>query len=511
MAPAIDLNAPFIDHTEALERAEQGVSALECTRRDRWYPLYHIASAGGWINDPNGLSYFQGRWHVFFQLHPFGTQWGPMHWGHVSSADLVTWRREPVALAPSIEAENAGVFSGSAVVDANDTLNLLYTGHRWHNGRDDSAGNREVQCLATSRDGVRFEKHGVVIDNPEDLIDFRDPKVWRQDGRWYLVLGQRSRENRGEIVLFTSNDLVNWRREGILYRHPDPNVYMLECPDFFPLTAPDGKTRWVLCFSAMGAKAQGYMNRNRNNAGYVVGTWEPGRTFEPEGAFHLWDWGQNFYAPQSMAAPDGRRLMIGWMSPAGAAPMQDDGWCGQLTLPREVSLAADGALITTPARELEALREDTVEVGPVTLGANEDLTVIEDAEATEIELTIDLAASTAERAGLKVHATEDGGYVYVAYDDQTGRVVLDRGAVRLGERGYRAAPREGHDSNLDTLKLRIYIDRGSIEVYVDGGRAAMSAYSFPTPGPRAVNLCAEGGSLAVSSLRRHRLRSIGLA
>lgn len=511
MAPAIDLNAPFIDHAEALERAEQGVSALERTRRDRWYPLYHIASAGGWINDPNGLSYFQGRWHVFFQLHPFGTQWGPMHWGHVSSADLVTWRREPVALAPSIEAESAGVFSGSAVADANGTLNLLYTGHRWHNGRDDSAGNREVQCLATSRDGVRFEKHGVVIDNPEDLIDFRDPKVWRQDGRWYLVLGQRSRENRGEIVLFSSNDLMSWRREDILYRHPDPDVYMLECPDFFPLTAPDGKTRWALCFSAMGAKAQGYLNRNCNNAGYVVGTWEPGRTFEPTGEFHLWDWGQNFYAPQSMAAPDGRRLMIGWMSPAGASPMQDDGWCGQLTLPREVSLAADGALITAPARELEALREGTVDVGPVTLCANEDLTVIENATVAEIELTIDLTASTAERAGIKVHATEDGGYVYVAYDDQTGRVVLDRGAVRLGGRGYRAAPREGHGPDLDTLKLRIYIDRGSIEVYVDDGRAAMSAYSFPTPGPRAVKLCAEGGALAVSSLRWHRLRSIGLA
>lgn len=511
MAYAIDLNTPFIDHVEALEHAEEGVQVLARTRRDRWYPLFHIASAGGWINDPNGLSYFQGRWHVFFQLHPFGTQWGPMHWGHVSSADLVTWWREPVALAPSIEAESAGVFSGSAVVDASNTLNLLYTGHRWHNGRDDSAGNREVQCLATSRDGVRFEKHGVVIDNPEDLIDFRDPKVWQQDGRWHLVLGQRSRENRGEIVLFSSNDLTSWRREGILYRHPDPNVYMLECPDFFPLTAPDGKTRWALCFSAMGARALGYMNRNRNNAGYVVGTWEPGRPFEPKGEFRLWDWGQNFYAPQSMAAPDGRRLMIGWMSPAGAAPMQDDGWCGQLTLPREVSLAADGALITAPARELTALRKGTVDVGPVTLGANEDLTVIEDAEAAEIELSIDLAASTAERAGLKVHATEDRGYVYVAYDDQTGRIVLDRGAAHLGERGYRAAPREGCDPKRDTLELRIYIDRGSIEVYVDGGRAAMSAYSFPTPGPRSAKLCAEGGTLEVSSLRWHRLHSIGLA
>ena len=137
---------------EQLERAEQGVAALLAERNERWYPTFHIAAKAGWINDPNGLSYFNGRYQVYFQHHPFGTQWGPMHWGHVSSEDLVTWRREPIAMAPSIEADRDGVFSGSAVVGDDGKLYAYYTGHRWRNGINEDEGNLQVQCLATSRD-----------------------------------------------------------------------------------------------------------------------------------------------------------------------------------------------------------------------------------------------------------------------------------------------------------------------------------------------------------------------
>lgn len=507
----IDPNASFIPHNTALEHAEQAIRSLAENRKDRWYPRFHIASNGGWINDPNGLSFYQGRWHVFYQLHPFGTTWGPMHWGHVSSSDLVTWTREPVAMAPSLEAEAAGVFSGSATEGDDGRLWVFYTAHRWMNGIDDAEGNLEVQAFATSEDGVHLTKGGIVVDNPERLRDFRDPKVWKQDGTWYMVFGQRSADNRGEIVLYASSDMRSWSFEQVLYRHPDPHVYMLECPDFFPLTAPDGTVRWVLCYSAMGARPEGYMNRSRENAGYVIGTWEPGGSFQPTGEYHLWDWGPNFYAPQSMHAPDGRRLMIGWMRPEGPSPVQQDGWCGQLTIPREVSLAEDGSIITAPARELCALREDEVDLGAMTLEANEERTVLEDADAVEIELTIDLVASTASRAGIKLHATEDGGYVYVAYDDQTGRVVVDRQAVTQGERGYRAAPLSESELASGILGLRIFIDRGSIEVFVNGGRQVITMTSVPTEGPRAIRLSTECGTLSVRELRIHRLRSIGLA
>ncbi|MBW3083728.1 glycoside hydrolase family 32 protein [Bifidobacterium phasiani] len=510
MGDFTELNRPFAPHDDQLAKAERAVADLAAGRADRWYPRFHIASNGGWINDPNGLSHHRGRWNVFYQLHPYSAQWGPMHWGHVSSADLTTWRREPIALAPSIEAELAGVFSGSAVTGDDGRLWLYYTGHRWRNGVDVADGNLEVQCAAVSDDGVRFEKLGVVIDNPERLKDFRDPKVWKQDGRWYMVFGLRTGDERGEIVLYTSEDMRRWSFDRVLFRHPDPDVFMLECPDFYEIPAPDGTTRWVLCFSAMGTKPDGFMNRNANNAGYMIGTWEPGGAFEPQTEFRLWDWGPNYYAPQSMLGPDGRRIVLGWMNPADGSPTQRDGWCGQMTLPREVTLREDGDLHTTPVAEIDRLRLDDVDHGSMTLGRDEEREVLEDAEAVEIDLTIDLEATTAERCGLKLHCTDDGGYVYVGYDDQTRRVVLDRQAAGVGERGYRAAPLSDGELASGRIELRVYVDRGSVEVYVNDGRQAMSAYSLPAAGRRAVRLLAESGTMAVASLVTHRMGSIGL-
>jgi len=140
--PALDpVLTPISDHAEQLSLAEAGVSALETTRNDRWYPKFHIASNGGWINDPNGLCFYKGRWHVFYQLHPHGTQWGPMHWGHVSSDNMVDWHREPIAFAPSLEQERHGVFSGSAVIGDDGKPWIFYTGHRWANGKDNTGGD----------------------------------------------------------------------------------------------------------------------------------------------------------------------------------------------------------------------------------------------------------------------------------------------------------------------------------------------------------------------------------
>ena len=134
----------------------------------------------------------------------------------------------------------------------------------------------------------------------------------------------------------------------------------------------------------------------------------------------------------------------------------------------------------------------------------------DDAEAVEIEMTIDLAASTAERAGLKIHATEDGAYTYVAYDDQIGRVVVDRQAMANGDRGYRAAPLTDAELASGKLDLRVFVDRGSVEVYVNGGHQVLSSYSYASEGPRAIKLVAESGSLKVDSLKLHHMKSIGL-
>lgn len=488
------------DMTAQLEKAQAGIDELFQHRNDRWYPLCHIASKAGWINDPNGLIFFKGRYQAYYQLYPYGTKWGLMHWGHVSSEDLVTWRREPLAMAPSLEAEKDGVFSGSAVVADDGRMVIYYTGHRWRNGVNEDQGNFQEQCMAVSDDGIHFEKKGVVVPCPDDrILHFRDPKVWKQGNRWYMVFGVSNVEKRGEIWMYTSQDMEHWSFDRAIYRHPDPDVFMLECPDMFPV-----EDKWVICYSAMGTKPHGFNQRNHNNAGYVIGTWQPGGDFHQESDFHLWDLGQNYYAPQTMEAPDGRRLVFGWMSPfTEPIPMQDDGWCGQFTLPREVTLAGDH-LRTRPVAEFSRLRKETRDLGPIDLNVNETRTLVEDARTADIEMTIDLDRNQAERVGLEVHATEDGGHTMVCYDDQLGRIVLDRHSNTYGDRGYRTAPLDGHT---DQVKLRIILDQGSVEVYVNDGLEAMSSYSFPSDGPRAIRLFSESGegqahisSLTVSAL-----------
>ena len=503
------------DHTKELAEAEAGVAELAATRNNRWYPKYHIASNGGWINDPNGLCHYNGRWHVFYQLHPYGTQWGPMHWGHVSSTNMTNWKREPIMFAPSLEQEKNGVFSGSAVIGDDGKLRFYYTGHRWANGVDGTGGEWQVQMYATpDNDGLTSAtKHGMIMDCPRDQVDshFRDPKVWKTGDTWYMTFGVCSSDRRGQMWLYTSDDMVEWTFHRVLFEHPDPDVWMLECPDFFPLTDADGNEKWVIGFSAMGAKKNGFMNRNVNNAGYMIGTWEPGGEFKPETEFRLWDCGHNFYAPQSFTAEDGRQIMYGWLSPfVQPIPMENDGWCGNLTLPREITLGADGDVHTAPVAEMTGLRTATRDFGALRIPSGNEFIVADDAEAVEIEITLDLAASTAERGGLRVHATQDGAYTAIAYDDQIGRVVVDRQANALGDKGYRAAPLSDAELASSELKLRVFVDRGCVEVYVNDGKQAMSSYSYPTEGPRAIKLAAESGDLQVSSLKMHQLRSIGL-
>ena len=259
----LDLNAEIASHDSELKRADASVDAMASSLCDHWYPMYHIAARAGWINDPNGLAFHNGRYHVFFQHHPYGTQWGPMHWGHVSSDDLAHWDREPIALAPSIEADREGVWSGSCVTGPDGRLYAFYTGHRWFTTSAERGAHRERQCLAVSSDGIHFEKLGVVVDNREGLRNFRDPKVLYREGIWYMVTGQESADHRGQVALFRSHDLVEWESAGILYECPDVNVYMLECPDLFELGGA-----WVLVFSKMFVRDGGPIHENQT--GYVV-------------------------------------------------------------------------------------------------------------------------------------------------------------------------------------------------------------------------------------------------
>ena len=174
-------------------------------------PYFHITGEKGWINDPNGLIKFKGLYHVFFQYYPHDVNWGPMHWGHRVSEDLINWNELPNALYPKTVSSEDGCFSGTSIIH-NDVLYLVYTGF-FENGGGDNI--RQVQCLASSKDGLTFEKHGIIIDetilpNEYNPCDFRDPKVWKEKNTFYMIVAARKKEGRGHILMFKSDDLFKW-------------------------------------------------------------------------------------------------------------------------------------------------------------------------------------------------------------------------------------------------------------------------------------------------------------
>ncbi|MFJ2977062.1 glycoside hydrolase family 32 protein [Kluyvera sp. NPDC087067] len=469
--------------TFSIAQAEQELQARRAALNPRWYPHYHLAAQAGWMNDPNGLVWFDGWYHAFYQHHPYSTQWGPMHWGHARSRDLVHWEHLPVALAPEGPEDKDGCFSGSAVVDG-DTLALLYTGHKFHGDSSSDDNLYQVQCLATSRDGIHFERQGQVIDTPAGLHHFRDPKVWREGDYWYVVIGARVGDT-GQVRLYRSRDLREWQDEGLLAEAKEGAGYMWECPDFFRLNG-----KWILMFSPQGMAAQGYHNRNLFQSGYLIGDWQPGQPFVPEGEFVEMDHGHDFYAPQSFLTPDGRRIVMGWMDMwESPMPEQQDGWAGMLTLPREIRLGDDNRLRMTPAKEMAALRGSYYPLLAQQL-KNQSSPIVEDAQVIELDLVWDIHSATAECYGIAL-----GAGLRVFVDAQAQRLVLERRYPEFALEGSRSvALPEGN-----RLSLRIFIDRSSVEVFVNEGEACLSSRIYPQEAQRQLCVFASHGSATLSS------------
>ncbi|MGJ9530262.1 glycoside hydrolase family 32 protein [Actinotignum sp. GS-2025a] len=509
------------DHDAALARARTANAQLAAAVNPRWYPRFHIAAPAGWINDPNGLVDTGEELHVFFQHHPYSTEWGPMHWGHVVSRDGATWERRPLALAPSLEADRDGVFSGSALQAPCGHLEVFYTGNR--NVAEPPAGEPPVtgelptgdtdstaaappascgqsQCRAISRDGVTFEKKGVVVPTPEGVRDFRDPKVWRHGDTYRMVVGVQSRDRRGEVWMYTSPDLARWTFDRVLYRHPDPRVFMLECPDFFPL----GDT-WVLIFSPMGIRPEGFAHCNVNSAGYLLGSWRLGESFEPGAPYRTLNWGHSFYAPQTCLI-NGQRTLVGWMGSFGRAPASAaDGWSGQLTVPMSVHLES-GELCLRPASTLARLRGRCLWNDDAALSASAPTLLARDITAADISVT--LLAGECERLRLRIGS--DTSSVSIIVDRNSGTIGVDRGAA-VGNLGYRAAPwapayrlwgeRAGEIADsapLAELSFRVLVDAGSVEVIAGNGERVLSSLAF-VEGKRDVTLLAEEGDITVAA------------
>jgi beta-fructofuranosidase len=479
-------------HCNRLEQANQVVGAAAAAVSEDSHRLaYHIMGPAGWINDPNGLIQYKGEYHVFYQYHPYSSEWGPMHWGHVKSRDLVHWEHLPVALAPGDEYDSDGCFSGSAV-EAAGVLTLIYTGNI------DGENKRQVQNVAMSTDGIIFRKqegNPVVSTWPaEGSRDFRDPKVWGYGDHWYMVVGT-AKEEVGKVLLYSSIDLVNWDYIGVAAESNGTQGWMWECPDLFPL-----ENRHVLITSPMGM--EGHKNI------YIVGdmNYKTGK-FNQQFCEEL-DFGPDFYAAQTFLDDQGRRILIAWMDMWGAKmPSKVKGWAGSMTLPRVLTFFPDGSLCMQPVPELASLRGEQLhqEHLRITDEGENDLGGFQ-GDCLEIVAEFRLEAGCAEEFGFRLRCAEDRSEeTLVLYNRNSGELLVDRSKSGSGDGGLRGSIIKGMG---DTLKLHIYLDRSSVEVFANDGRLAISSRIYPKPESLRLGLFARYGSIELVSLNIWRLEDI---
>ena len=299
-------------------------------------PLHHITPTKGWINDPNGVIKFKNKYHVFYQYHPYGLVWGPMHWGHVVSDDLLHWEHLPIALTPGDEFDKDGCFSGSSIV-YNDKLYVVYTGFI------DNEDNKKIiqqQCLAYSEDGVTFKKVGLIIgkDNlPEEFApnDFRDPMVYQEDDHFILLVCGKRKNGKGNILKYKSKDLIHWEYVSFILEEDSKGI-MFECVDYI-------KDLNLLLYSEQCRNPEGCNFHNIHSSLYQVGKFENDKFIKNNG--DMIDYGFDFYAPQVIL---GENILVAWMNMWDRNnPSEKYDFAGSITIPRYLEVK-NNELYQTP-------------------------------------------------------------------------------------------------------------------------------------------------------------------
>ena len=439
-------------------------------------PAFHLSPRVGWMNDPNGFSYCKGAYHLFYQYYPYDSVWGPMHWGHAVSRDLLHWEYLPAALAPDTAYDKDGCFSGSALELPDGRQLLMYTGVVKEPRTDGGFQDIQTQCIVIG-DGRDYEKYqqNPVLDGgdlPEggSRNDFRDPKLWmEEDGTYRCVVGNCTGDKDGRILLYKSEDGIHWDFLSILAKNKGRFGRMWECPDFFKL---DGK--YVLLTSPQDMMPRGFEYHNGNGTICLMGDYDEKTNTFIEEHNQAVDYGIDFYAPQTIAAPDGRRIMIGWMQNWDTCNLRDTErfWFGQMTLPRELSIE-NGRLVQKPVRELESLRGEEVRYENVVFT---DTIRLDGIRGRKMDMEIMLRPADPENIFHKfaVRFAQDETYhTSVSFRPLESVVKVDRkfsGSRRaiIHQRRSRVSGRDGK------LKLRVILDRFSAEVFVNDGEQVLT-------------------------------------
>ncbi len=483
--------------SQTLREARKYEEASEKMIAKEERPDFHLCARTGWMNDPNGFSYHNGKYHMFYQYHPYDSHWGPMHWGHAVSEDLLHWEYLPAALAPDEPYDMDGCFSGSAVTLPDGRHLLMYTGvlqeRLWNGGKRDV----QTQCLAVG-DGVDYEKFGKnpVLDTkdlPEGVSrsDFRDPKMWRKkDGSYCCVVGNRPADGSGQILLYTSPDGFSWEFKRVFAANNNRFGKMWECPDFFEL---DGKG--VLLVSPQDMLPQGFEYHNGNGTMCLTGTYDERTDTFTEEHDQTIDYGIDFYAPQTVLAPDGRRIMIGWMQNWDTCDFRSQNiqWFGQMSLPRELSIQ-NGRLYQKPIREFDAMRcnrvehKDTIVSGTVSLSGVKGRRVDMELSLRPVE-GMELYQKFAVR-----FAQNESFQTSLSFRPREGVLKVDRkfSSSRRAIIHQRRCLVNDPASRNGELRLRIILDRFSVEAFVNDGEQVMTATFYTDQAAEGISFFADG-------------------
>lgn len=454
-------------------------------------PKFHFSSRIGWMNDPNGFSHFGGECHLFYQYHPYSKQWGPMHWGHAKTKDYITWEYLPCALAPDEEYDAGGCFSGSAI-EWQDKHILAYT------GVTKEEPSRQIQCIAVG-DGLEYQKikENPVIDSgqlPEgaSTIDFRDPKIYVEDNIFKMVVANRDVDGDGQILQYQSTDLKNWEFVSVLDKSNQQIGRMWECPDYFSLQGKD-----ILIFSPQEMVADGEFH-NGNCVAASIGRYEMNKKCLEREHVHSVDYGLDFYAPQTMQSPDGRRILIGWMQ-SWENPIYptESNWVGMMTIPRELTLK-DQRLYQSPVREIENYYTKSIDVERCCI---ESETGFPGVEGECFDMEVELSGNAYQEFEIKM-GQSGGRYISFSYDRKKKQIGIDRlysGLKKdlICQRSLKV--RDYHDK----LKVRLIRDLYSLEVFVGDGEYVMSMCFFLPEGAGEIRFASDG--LAEAKILFHSL------
>jgi len=444
---------------------------------------FHIQPKTGLLNDPNGFSYFNGEYHLFYQWFPLGPVHGVKYWYHISSKDLVIWKDCGIALQPDKYFDSHGVFSGTGLVKDNK-LHLFYTG----NTRDENWIRHPYQCLAImNKNGEIKKMDKAVIDSPPKgyTDNFRDPKVFKNKDKYYCLIGAETKDNQGTVVYYESDDLLSWNLKGEITTKFKGNSsgFMWECPDYFEF-----EDKGILMFSPQGIEPDGDKYLNIFQSGYLVGdkiNFKNGVFNHTE--FKELDRGFDFYAPQTMEDENGRRILIGWLGLPGVDCITDkNGWAHCLTIPRELKLKGN-KLLQLPVEELKRFRKQERKISFIL--KNEEKILDKFNEKT-YEMICSFDNFNGKKIGVKLRVGEDEETIFY-YDLEEKKLVLDRSkSGELCTEEYGVTRKCKMDCK--ELKLQIFVDTSSVEIFVNNGEEVFTGRIFTKEDSTGIGFFADG-------------------